>query len=66
MTGRQERVLEFIKIYWEMKGRSPTLQEIAKGLEMKSRSNIHRIVHSLAKKGFLKVEPKIFRAITVK
>jgi repressor LexA len=66
MTSRQERVLEYIKIYWEMKGRSPTFQEIANGLEMKSKSNIHRIVHSLAKKGYLKVEPRVFRAISVK
>jgi SOS-response transcriptional repressor LexA len=66
MTDRQSRVLEFIRIYWEMKKRSPTLQEIAVGLEMKSRSNIHRIVHSLEKKGLLRIEPRQFRAITVR
>jgi uncharacterized membrane protein len=33
---------------------------------MKSRSNIHRIVHSLEKKGLLRIEPRQFRAITVK
>ena len=47
MTERQKLVLEFIKTYWDMKGHAPSMQDIATGLNMKSRSNIHRIIHDL-------------------
>ena len=65
MTSRQQMVLDFIRIYMEEKRVSPTLQNIAEGLGMKSRSNIHRIVHSLKRMGHLKVGTG-FRAIEVK
>ena len=58
-------VLDFIRIYMEEKRVSPTLQNIAEGLGMKSRSNIHRIVHSLKKMGHLKVGTG-FRAIELR
>lgn len=65
MTSRQEMVLRFIRIYMEEKRVSPTLQNIAEGLGMRSRSNIHRIVHSLKKMGHLKVGTG-FRAIELR
>ena len=65
MTSRQQMVLDFIRIYMEEKRVSPTLQNIAEGLGMKSRSNIHRIVHSLKKMGHLKVGTG-FRAIELR
>jgi len=65
MTNRQETVLRFIKIYMEEKKVSPTLQNIAEGLGMRSRSNIHRIVHRLKRLGLLRVGTG-FRAIEVK
>jgi repressor LexA len=65
MTSKQSLVLEFIKIFMEQKKYAPTLQEIAQGVGLKSRSNIHRIVHSLKKAGLLKVGSG-FRAIEVK
>lgn len=65
MTSQQEMVLKFIKIYMEEKKVSPTLQNIAEGLGLRSRSNIHRIVHSLKRMGHLKVGSG-FRAIEVK
>ena len=58
-------VLDFIRIYMEEKRVSPTLQNIAEGLGMRSRSNIHRIVHSLKKMGHLKVGNG-FRAIELR
>lgn len=65
MTSRQQMVLDFIRIYMEEKRVSPTLQNIAEGLGMRSRSNIHRIVHSLKKMGHLKVGTG-FRAIELR
>ena len=63
MTERQRLVLEFIKTYIEMKGFAPSLQDIATGLGMKSRSNIHRIVHDLRRNGLLTVRPHRVRTI---
>jgi SOS-response transcriptional repressor LexA len=57
MTERQKLVLEFIKTYWDMKGHAPSMQDIATGLNMKSRSNIHRIIHDLRKNGYLRLKP---------
>lgn len=65
ITHRQQLVLEFIKTYLQMKGHAPSMQDIATGLGMKSRSNIHRIVHSLRAQGLLSVRPNKFRAIKV-
>ena len=65
ITNRQQLVLDFIKTYLEMKGHAPSMQDIATGLGMKSRSNIHRIVHSLRTQGRLSVKPNKFRTIKV-
>jgi repressor LexA len=64
-TQKQLLVLEFIKAYIEMKGHPPSMQDIATGLGMKSRSNIHRIVHSLRTQGKLSVNPNKVRTIKV-
>lgn len=65
ITSRQLLVLEFIKTFVQMKGHSPSMQDIANGLGMKSRSNIHRIVHDLRKHGALSIRPHKFRTIKV-
>lgn len=64
-TKRQLLVLEFIKTYIQMKGHAPSMQDIALGLGMKSRSNIHRIVHNLRSQGKLSVNPHKVRTIRV-
>lgn len=65
MTTKQALVLEFIKIYIEMKGFSPSLQDIAHGVGLRSKGNIHRIVHALKRMNYLMVGTG-FRAIKVK
>ena len=65
MTERQKLVLEFIKTYWDMKGHAPSMQDIATGLNMKSRSNIHRIIHDLRKNGYLRLKPTHARTLKV-
>lgn len=65
MTERQRLVLEFIQTYIKMKGVAPSMQDIATGLNMKSRSNIHRIVHGLKEKGFLMLSPNKVRTMRV-
>jgi repressor LexA len=65
LTPQQRQVLEFVTVYLEMKGFAPSLQEIAFGLNLRSRSNIHRIVQDLKKKGMVKVKPLKFRTIRI-
>lgn len=65
MTSRQVLVLEFIRTFVKMRGHSPSMQDIATGLGMKSRSNIHRIVHDLRRQGCLSIRPHKFRTIKV-
>ncbi|MEP9376183.1 hypothetical protein ABLE91_05675 [Aquabacter sp. CN5-332] len=47
MTEAQHRAFRFICTYIEMRGRSPTFQEIADGIGLKTRSAVHRIVDIL-------------------
>lgn len=65
MSEREKLVLEFIKMYFQMKGFAPSYMDIATGLDLKSKSNIHRIVHNLKKKGMLHVKPHLFRSLKV-
>ena len=38
---------------------------IAQGLELKSKSNIHRLVHRLKEQGLLHVKPHEFRSLKI-
>ena len=66
MTPKQKLVLDFIKTYIEIKGFAPSYSNIATGLNLKSKSNIHRLVHELRKQGLLEVKPHLIRSIAVK
>jgi repressor LexA len=65
MTPKQKLVFDFINVYIQMKGYPPSFMNIAEGLNLKSKSNIHRFVHELEKKGLLKVVPHTVRSIQV-
>lgn len=65
LTDRQMMVLEFIQAYIKMKGYAPSYQDVAAGLKMKSRSNIHRIVTRLRLLGIISIKPRKARAIKV-
>ena len=65
MTERQKIVLDFIAMYIKINGYSPSYQEIAIGLNLRSKSNIHRIIHSLQKKGLLQVKSYMIRSLKV-
>jgi repressor LexA len=66
MTERQQLVLEFIRTYIKMKGFPPSYQDIATGLGLRSRSNIHRIVHTLREMKMISIDPHKFRTIKVR
>jgi SOS-response transcriptional repressor LexA len=65
MTGRWRLVLEFIQAYIKMYGVPPSYAIMAKGLGMRSRSNMHRIVHRLEEEGLLETKPRKYLSIRV-
>jgi SOS-response transcriptional repressor LexA len=65
MQEKHKLVLDFIKAYMKLHGVSPSYAVIAKGLSMKSKSNIHRIIHKLKDEGLVAVKPYQFNSIRV-
>lgn len=65
MTPKQNLALEFIKKYMEIKGYAPSYQNIAQGLNLKSKSNVHRLVHALNKQGVLELDPHKIRSLKI-
>jgi repressor LexA len=63
MTERSQLVLDFIKAYMKIHGIPPSYEVIAKGLGLKSKSNIHRIIHNLQDEGFIVTKPHKFHSI---
>ncbi len=53
LTKRQLAVLQFIRVFLDEEGRSPTLQEVAAGVGSNAVSTIHKHVQHLIDKGFL-------------
>lgn len=65
-TSTQYRVLDFLKSYHQQHGYPPSLAEIAMGIGVRSRSLISRHIHSLAKAGYIELEPGKYRQIRLK
>jgi repressor LexA len=65
MTEKQKLVLDFIQTFIKMRGFPPSYAEIAQGLGMRSKSNIHRHVHTLREKGLIQVKPHMVRSLKV-
>jgi SOS-response transcriptional repressor LexA len=60
---KHQLVLDFIRAYIRFHGMSPSYQTIALGLGLKSKANIHRIVHKLQEDGKLTIRPYKFNSI---
>ncbi len=65
MTPKQKLVLDFVQTYIKIKGFAPSYADIAQGLSLKSKSNIHRLVHELRKEGLLDIRPHLIRSMTL-
>lgn len=65
MTEKQKLVYDFIQTFIKMKGFSPSYSEIAQGLGMRSKSNIHRHIHTLKERGLLQLKPHMIRSMKV-
>ncbi len=53
LTPKQKKVLDFITVFVEKNGYSPSLEEIAKHFKLKSASTVHQFIDSLQQKGYL-------------
>ena len=53
VTRRQKEVLDFLESFVVRNGFSPSFEEIARGLELKSLATVHKHITNLEKKGLL-------------
>lgn len=65
MLDKHKLVYDFIKAYIKMHGVSPSYAVIAKAMNLKSKANIHRIVHRLEEDGMLAVKTTRWNGIKV-
>ena len=65
MTKRQTMVYDFIRAYIAIHAFAPSYEDIASGMGLKSRSNVHRLVHQLRKQGLLPVRARKFRTLQI-
>ena len=65
MTRRQKQLIEFIGIYQDKHGISPSYDEMAEGLGLKSKSGVHRLVRALEEMGHIVHHHHRARAISI-
>jgi len=65
VTRRQKEVLDFISSFVERNGYSPSFEEIAHGLNLRSLATVHKHITNLQQKGLLQREHNRSRSIDV-
>jgi repressor LexA len=65
VTRRQRQVLDFITDFVQKNGYSPSYEEIARGLELRSLATVHKHISNLQKKGLLQRAHNRSRSIDV-
>ena len=53
VTRRQKEILDFLESFVTRNGYSPSFEEIARGMELKSLATVHKHITNLEKKGLL-------------
>lgn len=66
LTRKQRDLLLFINDYIQKTGLSPSFEEMKDGLDLRSKSGIHRLINALVERGFLERLPNKARALEVK
>jgi SOS-response transcriptional repressor LexA len=66
MYEKHQLVLDFIRAYIKLHGVAPSYTVIAKGIGLRSKANVHRIVHRLKDEGHLTLRPHKFNSIAVR
>ena len=54
LSRKQKEILEFIEKYMARKNHSPSIREIANGVDLNSPATVHIHVQNLIQKGYLK------------
>ena len=65
LTFQQEKLLKFIIDYQKQNNVTPSFDEMKDGLDLKSKSGIHRIVSALEERGYIKKLNNKARAIEI-
>ncbi len=65
LTKKQKEIFDFIKVYLDENGISPTIEEIRKELNLKAVSTVHEHINSLKVKGYLSRSENSIRSLTV-
>lgn len=65
ITKRQKEVFDFLKVFIDDKGYSPTLEEIKKRLRLSAVSTVHQHINALIDKGYIKRFDNLARAIEI-
>lgn len=65
MTPRQKQVMLYIERYISDNRISPTLDEIADGLGIVSRGNVHQLIKLLVRDKYLEHLPRTSRGLTI-
>ena len=65
ITKRQKQVLDFVRVFIDDKGYSPTLEEIKKRLRLSAVSTVHQHINALIDKGYIKKFDNLARAIEI-
>lgn len=65
LTAREKDVLQYIITFKQVNGYSPTVREIAKGINTNSLEHVNSMLQSLYDKGYLTYKQKSPRTIKV-
>ncbi|MFA5024671.1 MAG: transcriptional repressor LexA [Patescibacteria group bacterium] len=65
ITKRQKEVLDFVRVFIDDKGYSPTLEEIKKRLRLSAVSTVHQHINALIDKGYIEKFDNLARAIKI-
>lgn len=65
LTPKQRKLLDFIRAAIEHDGSAPTFDQMARGMGVKSKSDIHRQLKGLEERGAIRRMPNRMRAIEV-
>ena len=65
LTAKQKKLFDFIEAELSEKGISPSYDEMAVALELKSKSGVHRLVKALEQRGYIRQIPNHARSIVL-
>jgi len=65
LTARQSEIFQYICNYIQLQAIPPTFREIAEAFSIRSTNGVKELLNSIAKKGYLRLIPRVSRGIQV-